>query len=451
MDNNYQTDSLISKAMPALTNQHSNEDTPTSTIVGQNMSHNPQNASAVKRKYGIKTSRRSKPSLTAPKSGQNIFRVGNAFIKEVLIVDKDGEVSTSRITITRQTLLDDFGNHIIKEMKKYDGWCMVPDNINYEPEINGFRNLYEPMKHIPVPGDWKTTEGFLNHVFGDQYELGLDYLQLLYLDPCQLLPVLCLVSKENQTGKTTFGNWLSKMFCSNACIIGQTELTSDFNASYASKLVIVVDESKIEKKHMDRIKSMSTASDIHERRMYQESQQIKFFGKFILLSNHETDFIFASDSDIRFWVRKLYPVDFDPDFDNQLNSELPAFLHFLKNRQYSTSKQSRMWFSADLIATKELEDVRKESRSWITKEIAEGIIDHLNNNSVTECFCTAGDLKKMLFANNSAVGISDIRKSLKDDLGLEPSKKTIRYHFPIDQIAISKPGKPYLLKTSDFE
>jgi hypothetical protein len=110
-----------------------------------------------------------------------------------------------------------------------------------------------------------------------------------------------------------------------------------------------------------------------------------------------------------------------------------------------------MWFSADQIATTELEDVRKESRSWIAKEIGLGMVEYMNDHNITECSCTAGDLKKMLFANNSAVGISDIRKSLKDDLGLEPSKKTIRYHFPIDQIAISKPGKPYLLKTSDFE
>ena len=39
-------------------------------------------------------------------------------------------------------------------------------------------------------------------------ELGLDYVQLLYQQPTQILPILCLVSKKNETGKTTFAKWL---------------------------------------------------------------------------------------------------------------------------------------------------------------------------------------------------------------------------------------------------
>jgi len=47
----------------------------------------------------------------------------------------------------------------------------------------------------------------VKHIFGDQIELGLDYLQLLYQKPVQILPIVCLVSKERSTGKTTFPKW----------------------------------------------------------------------------------------------------------------------------------------------------------------------------------------------------------------------------------------------------
>ena len=46
------------------------------------------------------------------------------------------------------------------------------------------------------------------HIFGDQYELGLDYLQILYTMPQQKLPILLLVSEERNTGKSTILNFL---------------------------------------------------------------------------------------------------------------------------------------------------------------------------------------------------------------------------------------------------
>ena len=49
----------------------------------------------------------------------------------------------------------------------------------------------------------------MGHIFGEQYELGMDNLQLLYLCPDQKLPILLLVSEERQTavlrGRALFG------------------------------------------------------------------------------------------------------------------------------------------------------------------------------------------------------------------------------------------------------
>ena len=67
-----------------------------------------------------------------------------------------------------------------------------------------FLNLYEPISHHPQEGDFSCIRSLVEHIFGEQYELGMDYLQLLYLYPVQKLPILLLVSEERDTGKSTF-------------------------------------------------------------------------------------------------------------------------------------------------------------------------------------------------------------------------------------------------------
>jgi hypothetical protein len=394
-----------------------------------------------------------KTRLTAPKMAKTneYIRVGNTYLKKITKVDKNGNQWSTYITIARQTLIDDFGKNFLSEVKKYDAFCNVPDNLNLKVEIANNRNLYEQLQTKPAPGQWPTIEKFIHHIFGDQYELGLDYLQILYLKPCQLLPVLCLVSIENSTGKTTFGNFLMMIFGANACMIGSSEFSSQFNASFAFKLAIVVDESKIAKSDMDKIKMLATASTIQLRRMHTDHQSIDFFGKFILLSNNEKNFINASENDQRFWVRKLAPVKFDPTFESNLKNEIPAFLYSLQHRQLSTPKASRMHFSPELLVTDELKAVKKESRSWLSKEIIEVLTDYMNEKNLTECYCTAQDLKNEFFKTDNRIGRSDIREVIRDDMQMIPTKKTTRYSFPSGGSIDSKIGKPYIFYLKDLE
>ncbi len=386
-----------------------------------------------------------------PKTDEIYIRVGNTYLKQISKVNKFGSQSTTYITIARQTLIDDFGKSFLQQVKKYDAFCNVPDNLNLKTGIAGNRNLYEPLQHRPAPGDWPTIKKFMLHIFGSQFEIGLDYLQILYLNPCQLLPVLCLVSKENSTGKTTFANFLILIFGANACMIGSKELTTEFNASFAYKLAIVVDESKIEKKDMERVKMMATAQTIQLRRMHTDHQSIEFFGKFILLSNNEKDFINASDNDQRFWVRKLDPVKFDPTFEGLLKSEIPAFLHFLQLRQLSTPKASRMHFEPGLLETEELKAVKAESKSWLFKELKEALTSYMVEKNLTECQCTANDIKKQFFNNNNRIGLSDIRRTIRDEMGLKPTAIPSRYRFPDGSQIVSIVGRPYIFYLKDIE
>lgn len=59
----------------------------------------------------------------------------------------------------------------------------------------------------------------IHHIFGEQFELGMDYMQLLNAKPTQKLPILLLVSEERDTGKTTFLNFLKAVFEDNVTFI----------------------------------------------------------------------------------------------------------------------------------------------------------------------------------------------------------------------------------------
>ena len=111
-----------------------------------------------------------------------------------------------------------------------------------------------------MEGDFKHIRSLVEHIFGEQYELGMDYLQLLYLKPTQKLPILLLVSEERNTGKSTFLNFLKALFQENVTFNTNEDFRSQFNADWAGKLMIVVDEVLLNRREdSERLKNLSTA------------------------------------------------------------------------------------------------------------------------------------------------------------------------------------------------
>ena len=49
--------------------------------------------------------------------------------------------------------------------------------------VGKFLNLYETIDHRPQEGDLSHIQSLVRHIFGEQYELGLDYLQSLGYTP----------------------------------------------------------------------------------------------------------------------------------------------------------------------------------------------------------------------------------------------------------------------------
>lgn len=280
-------------------------------------------------------------------TGAAYLRVGTTIYKRVQQPLSSGRSIEILLAWNVETLRQDFGKDYLARIPKYDGFCTVPDHTNYRREIHGFLNRYEPIPFQPAEGDFPHIRGFLSHIFGEQVEMGYDYLQLLYLRPLQRLPVLLLVSSERNTGKTTFLNLLKLIFGGNVTFNTNEDFRSQFNDDWAGKLLICVDEVLLNRREdSERIKNLSTARSYKAEAKGRDRREVEFFGKFVLCSNNERNPVLIEAAETRYWVRRIPPLTHD---DQQLlarmQTEIPGLLFFLQRRTLSTREESRLWFS----------------------------------------------------------------------------------------------------------
>lgn len=319
-----------------------------------------------------------KCEIIVPKDANNYFRVGDDYNEYIDIPNRYGELTRTFHNRAKSTITDDHGKDIIKHIPKFKAFCNVPNHLNYQRVINGCFNTYAPFLHEPEEGDISSTAYFLKHIFGENkitlkdgteveyWELGLDYIQILLKQPQQVLPILCLVSKERRTGKTTFSKWLKQIFTENMAIVGNQDFENAFNAHWISKLLVCVDETKIEKDVVvEKIKSLSTANNTMLNSKGKNQIEIEIFLKFLLLSNNEDNFINIDKDEIRFWVLKIKSIpegELNLDLENAMIDEIPAFINFLNNRKLVTKKEERHWFHNDYLQTDILKRIKENSQ-----------------------------------------------------------------------------------------
>jgi hypothetical protein len=81
----------------------------------------------------------------------------------------------------------------------------------------------------------------MEHIFGEQLELGLDYLKIL-LESHSGFTYSLLGFKERATGKSTFIKWLKSIFGLNMTYIKGDSFSSQFNSDWTSMLIVAIDE-----------------------------------------------------------------------------------------------------------------------------------------------------------------------------------------------------------------
>ena len=368
--------------------------------------------------------------MSKPNIGKEEFiRVGTTLYKLVNQPRLNGGYVKKRIVWNNETLRQDYGKHFFATVPKYDGFCTVPDHVNYRPIVDKFLNLYEPIDHKPMEGDFPSIQSLVRHIFGEQYELGMDYLQLLYLQPIQKLPILLLVSEERNTGKSTFQNFLKALFQNNVTFNTNEDFRSQFNSDWAGKLLIVVDEVLLSRREdSERLKNLSTTLSYKVEAKGKDRDEIAFFAKFVLCSNNEYLPVIIDAGETRYWVRKIDRLQTDDtDFLQKLKAEIPAFLYHLQHRQLSTEKESRMWFAPSLLHTEALQKIIRSNRNRLEIEMCELILDIMASTGIdTSSFC-CNDILTLLANTYVKAEKYQVRKVLQECWKLTPAPNGLTY------------------------
>ena len=360
---------------------------------------------------------------------EEFIRVGTTLYKLVNQPRLNGGYVKKRIVWNNETLRQDYGKHYLATVPKYDGFCTVPDHVNYRPVVDKFLNLYEPIDHKPMEGVFPSIQSLIRHIFGEQYELGMDYLQLLYLQPVQKLPILLLVSEERNTGKSTFLNFLKALFQNNLTFNTNEDFRSQFNSDWAGKLLIVVDEVLLSRREdSERLKNLSTTLSYKVEAKGKDRDEIAFFAKFVLCSNNEYLPVIIDAGETRYWVRKIDRLQSDDtDFLQKLKAEIPAFLYHLQHRQLSTEKESRMWFAPSLLHTEALQKIIRSNRNRLEIVMCELILDIIASTGIeTFSFC-CNDILTLLANTYVKAEKYQVRKVLQECWKLTPAPNGLTY------------------------
>lgn len=408
------------------------------------------------------------------------IRVGIKYLKILYKPNSKGIEERKLEPWSKEILKQDFVDkgylRFFDEIKKYSDFCNIPEHdpekfsLEYKNQYGDiFFNLYYPLTHQLQPGNWQTIKDYLTHVFSDDFlTFALDYLFISYTMPTQRLPIICLVSKEHNTGKSTFLWLLREMFMENTTVIGNQELHDNFNDDYVTKKFICIDEGLIEKVAiLERIKSWNTSHKIKMNTKNVSRTEIDFFANIVMTSNHEDNFARIDPNADRFAVFKVPQLHKrDPDILEKMTAEIPHFLHYLKHTHKLThTKKERFYFSVEDYATDALRAVQRESKSWLQKTLEimfQTIFTELNSTEdikVDELNYTESEIHQEVSSRyKKTPEIGYLRRVLKDELKLQ--QKHIRgtgYKYSNDDKGYSHvsrhektKGRYYIIKITDM-
>jgi hypothetical protein len=345
------------------------------------------------------------------------IRVGTSYYKQVKAPTIAGHFNDILVHWNMETIKQDHGKDHLSKIPKYDGFTCIPNHINFKQEHLGFYNIYSPLGKQPEEGGIVNSLKFVEHIFGKHFELGLDYLQLLYLKPIQVLPILCLVSKERSTGKSTFLKWLKEIFDNNLTYLTNDSFSSQFNADWANKLLICIDEVLFNKEELtERIKYLSTTNINKLEAKGKDKREVEFFGKFILCSNNEESFIKIDANETRFWVIKVPVLETENiQFLGNLIKEIPAFMHYLNQRKIASKHLTRMWFTPQQIKTKALVKLVQNNRNRVEKELASILLSVIEKFDLEEVHLCPMDALLALNKTRVKTDLTQLRRLLKRD------------------------------------
>ena len=407
---------------------------------------------------------------------RNYLRIGVDYYKRVLDIDADGQTEIKIDKWTEKTIRDDFHNskEFLKNIIKCDAFTNVPENdpdkyqriIHVEKENvkSVLYNRYEPIYHVPKEGDWRTINKLLHHIFdyknldGDPlYEFALDYIQLLYTQPRKHLPILCLVSSERKTGKTTFLRLMKSIFLENMSTLDSQRLISNFNSMMAGKLVVGVDESFINMDEKNgagnKLKMLATNPTIPIEQKGKDAKEIPNFVKLILCSNDESNFVKIDWEENRYAIIKVTSIEGeeDPAMHDIMKAEIPAFLWFLKHRQLYYKEKSRLYFDERIFTTPQLNVIQARTEGGLARNVKDVIRNQFylqQTESIRLSLAAIEELVRLQYKFATKIQIRDYLNDKGYKTGAPTSFTYLMYAG--DDMGITKKDRCYTFNMYDF-
>ena len=333
------------------------------------------------------------------------LRVANRWYKRC--ISPEGESVLERVTV--DSLVQDFGKEVVaiitSRSPKYINEVTYPEHLNYNEDIetpsgDHYYNSYRPLAFQPQEGgDFPHIRQLFSHIFGPQEELGYDYITLLYKKPMQKLPVLLLVSSENNTGKSTFCNFLSALFGDNAVEMTPDTIRSKFAAPWLNKLLVTCEETILDKREdYEKIKNLVTALKTPSESKGKDWVSKRVFVKFIFCSNNETNPVLIDKTDTRYWVIKVPKLENrnpNENFLEECEKEIPYFLFHLLHRELSTKGTDRLWFTPEETRTPAWDKIVAGNTPPLDKEIAMVLLDIIQAKHLDKVCYDAKTLYKL--------------------------------------------------------
>ncbi|AWW31865.1 hypothetical protein DN752_17955 [Echinicola strongylocentroti] len=339
------------------------------------------------------------------------MRIGIDWVKIIQIPNRYGLLETKvkrwSVAEIKRDYPQAIANRMINEqIPKYDSYHVEPnwDPVSYKRVVYGCYNLMEPLVHEPKPGRVDTTLQFIKHLFqgkgriwwdeeeemykeeaykGDQFTVAMDYLTIQLQHPKEMLPVPCLVSPENGTGKSTFIKWLCMVYNGNGTVLNNDRFKMNFNGHYATKFIIGLDEGFLEvdkKAEKEKLKQLVTSDTIFLENKGMDIQEIPYYGKLIICSNDADNLMKMEDEETRWFVVKVPKLRTrDPFMVDKMKEEIPAWIHFLANRKVFHEKKDRLWFEPQDFITDQMREI---------VEVTKNQVDASVENWVKEMFLT---------------------------------------------------------------
>ena len=395
-------------------------------------------------------------------SGQKVpfIRVGTDYYK--LLFNSRTKVYILKIW-KKQAITDDFGSDYINKVPRFDAFGFFPSNTNFKQVIDKKYNVYQEVKHNPLAFDLdgdlseiRHTIGMIKHLFGDTWELGLEYLQVMWLFPMQFLPILVFASEEQNTGKSTMNRYLKMLFNRNHVEVDTTEMKSGFNSSIATKLCVCIEETKSENLQLvEKLKMLSTTMTMIVNEKFVPQYEVDFYAKFIIMTNHPEKFLILSKEETRFWVNIVPSLngDVDNDIYSKLEAEIPNFLYYLENLTVKGARDgARMWFNYSEYETEALNVVKKESASSVIKEILVILDEYGEENNDEEFICFNGSFiyTQHLQKNSRITRNFIIHELTKHELFESKNGRYLRMRSIYGDDTRDKNGKHFSFKNPHF-